>query len=183
MWEWEKLENECNNCTKCGLHKSRQNVVIERGSRNAALMFIGEAPGATEDRMGKAFVGQAGKLLDMALAGLGISEDDIYICNILKCRPPNNIDPTREQADMCIGYLNKQIELVSPKAIILLGGVALRHLMDVKAGITRSRGIWTEYNNIPVMPTFHPAALLRDENKRMDMWKDIKEAWEKIKKT
>ena len=142
-------------------------------------MFIGEAPGATEDREGKAFVGKAGKLLDMALRGLGISEDDLYICNILKCRPPDNANPTKSQADECIGYLQRQIELVSPKTIVLLGGQALKYLLDSEAGITKARGIWTEYMNIPVMPTYHPAALLRDESKRLSMWKDIKEAWKK----
>ncbi len=181
MWEWEILENECKNCTKCELHKSRLNVVIDRGNRNAGLMFIGEAPGATEDRVGKAFVGNAGKMLDLALTGLGIAEDDIYICNILKCRPPNNINPTKEQALMCMGYLMKQIELVKPDVIVLLGGVALKHLIDSSLGITRSRGSWTEFNEIPVMPTYHPAALLRDDSKKMDMWKDIKEAWKRTK--
>ncbi|MBN2558672.1 MAG: uracil-DNA glycosylase [Clostridia bacterium] len=181
MWDWETLENECANCSKCELHKSRMNVVFERGNRNARLMFIGEAPGATEDRVGKAFVGKAGKLLDLALAGLGIGEDEIYICNILKCRPPNNVNPTREQAEMCMGYLKKQIELVSPKAIVLLGGVALKFLLDSESGITRARGSWTEYNDIPVMPAYHPAALLRDGTKRIDMWRDIKQAWTRIK--
>lgn len=182
MWEWEALENECKNCTKCDLHKSRQNVVIERGSRKASLMFIGEAPGANEDRLGKAFVGNAGKLLDLAFKGLGISDEDIYICNILKCRPPGNANPTDEQAKQCMPYLEKQIALLNPKAIVLLGGQALKHLIDGSSGITRARGNWTELNGIPVMPTYHPAALLRDASKKLDMWKDIKDAWIRIKK-
>ena len=179
MWEWEKLENECRNCTRCSLHESRTNVVIERGNREAGLMFIGEAPGATEDRLGKAFVGRAGKLLDLALGGLDITEEDIYICNILKCRPPNNVNPTITQAEECMGYLDRQIELVKPDVIVLLGGQALKYLLNTETGITKSRGIWTEYRNIPVMPTFHPAALLRDGTKRIYMWKDIKEAWKR----
>ena len=179
MWEWETLENECRKCKKCELHKSRQNVVIERGSRKAALMFIGEAPGATEDKLGKAFVGRAGKLLDLALTGLGISEDDVYICNILKCRPPGNANPTDEQARQCMPYLMRQIEFINPKVITLLGGQALKHLIDGATGITRARGNWTEFNDIPVMPTYHPAALLRDGSKKLDMWKDIKEAWKR----
>lgn len=182
MWEWEALENECKNCTKCDLHKSRQNVVIERGSRKASLMFIGEAPGANEDRLGKAFVGNAGKLLDLAFKGLGISDEDIYICNILKCMPPGNANPTDEQAKQCMPYLEKQIALLNPKAIVLLGGQALKHLIDGSSGITRARGNWTELNGIPVMPTYHPAALLRDASKKLDMWKDIKDAWIRIKK-
>lgn len=179
MWEWEALENECRGCTKCELHKSRLNVVVDRGNRNASLMFIGEAPGASEDRLGIAFVGKAGKLLDVALKGIGIGENDIYICNILKCRPPNNINPTREQAEMCMAYLNKQIELVKPRVIVLLGGIALKFLIDSSSGITRARGNWTELGEIPVMPTYHPAALLRDETKKIDMWRDIKQAWKR----
>lgn len=179
MWEWETLENECKNCIKCELHKSRQNVVIDRGNRSANLMFIGEAPGANEDRLGKAFVGQAGKLLDLVFKGLGINEEDIYICNILKCRPPGNENPTDEQANHCMPYLTKQIELVKPKVIVLLGGQAFKHLIVGSGGITRSRGNWTELNNIPVMPTYHPAALLRDKSKKIDMWSDIKEAWKR----
>lgn len=182
MWDWEKLENECLNCKKCELHKTRKNVVIERGSREADLMFIGEAPGAMEDKLGKAFVGRAGKLLDLAFGGLGITDEDIYICNILKCRPPENANPTTSQAEQCIGYLNRQIELVKPKAIVLLGGQALKFLLDTESGITKSRGSWTEYINIPVMPTFHPAALLRDNNKKIYMWKDIREAWNRSRR-
>ena len=182
MWEWEVLENDCRECVKCELHKSRLNVVIDRGSKNADIMFIGEAPGATEDRLGQAFVGKAGKLLDLALTGLGINENDVYICNILKCRPPNNVNPTKEQALLCMDYLMRQLELVKPRVIVLLGGVAFKHLINSQAGITRARGIWTEYQNIPVMPTYHPAALLRDETKKLDMWKDIKEAWKKATK-
>jgi len=181
MWEWEALENECKNCTKCELHKSRQNVVIDRGSRNATLMFVGEAPGANEDRMGKAFVGQAGKLLDLVCKGLGISEEEFYISNILKCRPPGNANPTDEQARLCMPYLKNQIELLKPKVIVLLGGQALKHIIEGSSGITRSRGNWTELNGIPVMPTYHPAALLRDSSKKMDMWKDIKNAWIRLK--
>ena len=182
MWDWQKLENECMNCTRCELHKTRQNVVMERGNRNARIMFIGEAPGAMEDRIGKTFVGKAGKLLDNALRGLGINEEDIYISNILKCRPPENANPTKGQADKCIGFLQRQIELISPGVMVLLGGQALKYLLGSETGITKNRGIWTEYMNIPVMPTYHPAALLRDESKRIYMWKDIKEAWHKSKK-
>lgn len=183
MWEWEALENECENCTKCELHKSRNSVVIDRGNRNAGLMFIGEAPGATEDRLGKAFVGKAGQLLDLALTGLGISEEDIYICNILKCRPPRNANPTDEQARQCMPYLMRQIDMVKPKVIVLLGGQALKHLIDGSYGITRTRGNWTEFRDIPVISTYHPAALLRDGTKKLAMWKDIKAAWKRAQNT
>jgi len=118
----------------------------------------------------------------LAFGGLGITDEDIYICNILKCRPPENANPTISQAEQCIGYLNRQIELVKPKAIVLLGGQALKFLLDTESGITKSRGSWTEYINIPVMPTFHPAALLRDNNKKIYMWKDIREAWNRSRR-
>lgn len=183
MWEWEALENECKNCIKCELHKSRMNVVIGRGNKAAGLMFIGEAPGANEDRLGKAFVGKAGQLLDLALTGLGITEEDIYICNILKCRPPKNANPTDDQARKCMPYLIRQIELVNPGVIVLLGGQAFKHLIEASMGITKARGNWTEFQNIPVMPTYHPAALLRDGTKKIDMWRDIKEAWERTNST
>jgi DNA polymerase len=176
---WDILEKECLGCTKCPLHETRRNVVLERGNRDADLMLIGEAPGADEDRLGKAFVGRAGQLLDLVFKGLGMTDNETYITNILKCRPPGNANPTKEQADMCMGYLVRQIELVQPRTIVLLGSVALKHLIDPDAGITRNRGIWAEYMGIPVMPTFHPAALLRDANKKIYMWKDIREAWER----
>ena len=183
MWEWEALENECENCTKCELHKSRQNVVIDRGNRNAGLMFIGEAPGATYRVNLECDVRGQKLSLDLSLTGLGITEEDIYICNILKCRPPRNANPTDEQAKSCMPYLMRQIEMVEPKVIVLLGGQALKHIIDGSSGITRTRGNWTEFRDIPVMPTYHPAALLRDGTKKLDMWRDIKEAWKRVQNT
>lgn len=176
--QWDILERQCKNCTKCSLHETRKNVVMERGSRDANIMLIGEGPGAEEDRLGRAFVGRAGQLLELVFNGLGITNDDIYITNILKCRPPGNANPTKEQAEMCMGYLESQIDLIRPKSIVLLGSVALKHLINSDTGITRSRGKWIQYKGIPVMPTFHPAALLRDDNKKIFMWKDIRKAWE-----
>ncbi|MBN2852193.1 MAG: uracil-DNA glycosylase [Clostridia bacterium] len=177
MSDWDLLEKECYECVKCKLHQTRKNVVIERGNREADLMLIGEAPGANEDELGKPFVGQAGKLLDMALYSMGIYEKDVYICNIVKCRPPNNQNPTEEEAASCISYLERQISLVNPKVIVLLGSVALKYLIRSELSITKARGTWLAYNKIDVMPTFHPAALLRDESKKTMMWKDIKKAW------
>jgi len=182
MYSFEQLEKECNECNKCNLHVTRNKVVIERGNRNSNILFVGEGPGATEDRTGIAFTGNAGKLLDLALASIGIEKDNIYICNIIKCRPPNNQNPTKEQVKMCLPYLKRQIELVNPKVIVLLGSVALRSLIDENLSITRERGKWLKYEEIDVMPTYHPAALFRDESKKIHMWKDIKLAWIKIKK-
>ena len=180
MTNWNDIEKQCKNCTKCNLSQTRKNVVIERGNRNADILFVGEGPGANEDEQGIAFVGQSGKILDLALGSLGISENDIYICNIIKCRPPNNQNPTKEQAYACLPYLESQIELVKPKVIVLLGSIALKYLIDQKLAITKMRGSWLEYKNIKVMPTYHPAALLHDESKKIFMWKDIKKAWTSI---
>lgn len=181
MSDWGQLEKDVQECTKCNLHQTRRNVVLERGNREADLLFIGEAPGANEDELGKPFVGQAGKLLDMALFSMGIYENDIYICNIVKCRPPNNQNPTAEQAGTCHEYLKKQIEFVKPKVIVLLGSIALHYVISDEMSITKVRGTWLQYDGIDVMPTYHPAALLRDESKKIWMWKDIKKAWEKVK--
>ena len=178
--QWKILEDECIKCQKCALHNTRKNVVIERGNRQAKILFIGEGPGATEDEQGKAFVGQAGKLLDLALGSMGIYEKDIYVCNIIKCRPPNNSNPTDEQAKACMPYLKRQINLVNPAVIVLLGSVALKRMINKDLTITRSRGNWMDYEGIKVMPTFHPAALLRDEKKKMVFWKDINKAWKSL---
>lgn len=177
---WNDLVKECESCTKCDLHENRKQVVIERGNRNANIMFIGEGPGAVEDEQGIAFVGQSGKLLNLVLDGLGLSEDNYYLCNVIKCRPIGNATPLKYQALSCLTYLERQIELVKPEVIVLLGGIAHKYLMRSDLGITKVRGSWLTYKNINVMPTFHPAAILHDERKKVDMWKDIRNAIEKI---
>ena len=171
---WEELEEACNNCTKCKLCTNRHNVVIGTGNKNAKIMFIGEGPGADEDLQGIPFVGKAGKLMDKALDGIGIKREEIYIANIVKCRPPNNRNPEYEEADSCKEYLDSQIKLVNPEIIVLLGSVALKNILGKEYGITSSRGKWFEKDGIKYMPTFHPAALLRDETKKIDFWKDLK---------
>lgn len=143
-------------------------------------MFIGEGPGADEDAEGIPFVGRAGKLMNMALEGLGVKREDVYIANIVKCRPPGNRNPESDEADACIDFLYSQISLVDPKIIVLLGSVALKHILGKEYGITASRGKWIEKENIKYIPTFHPAALLRDENKKIFFWKDLKEAFQKL---
>jgi DNA polymerase len=143
-------------------------------------MFVGEGPGADEDAEGIPFVGRAGKLMNMALEGLGIKREDVYIANIVKCRPPGNRNPESSEAEACIDFLNSQITLVNPKIIVLLGSVALKNILGKEYGITASRGKWIEKENIKYIPTFHPAALLRDENKKIFFWKDLKEAFQKL---
>ena len=172
---WEELEDACKNCTKCELCKNRNNVVIGTGNKNAKIMFIGEGPGADEDREGSPLVGKAGKLMDKAFEGIGITRDDVYIANVVKCRPPNNRNPENEEAKSCKEYLDSQINLVKPEIIVLHGSVALKNILGDDYGITASRGKWFEKNDIKILPTFHPAALLRDETKKIDFWKDLKE--------
>lgn len=171
---WEELEKACNSCTKCKLCSSRHNVVIGTGNKNARIMFIGEGPGADEDIQGIPFVGRAGKLMDKAFQGVGIKREEVYIANIVKCRPPNNRNPEYEEADSCREYLESQIKLVNPEIIVLLGSVALKNMLGKEYGITSSRGKWFEKDGIKCMPTFHPAALLRDETKKIDFWNDLK---------
>jgi len=177
---WEELENACNNCTKCKLCENRHKVVIGTGSKNAEIMFIGEGPGADEDIQGIPFVGKAGKLMDKAFEGIGIQRDEVYIANIVKCRPPNNRNPEYEEADLCKEYLESQISLIKPKIIVLLGSVALKNILGKEYGITGSRGKWFEKDEIQILPTFHPAALLRDESKKIDFWKDLKLVKDKL---
>lgn len=171
---WEELEKACNNCAKCKLCNNRHNVVIGTGNKNAKIMFIGEGPGADEDIQGIPFVGRAGKLMDKAFQGIGIRREEVYIANIVKCRPPNNRNPEFEEADACKEYLESQIKLVNPQIIVLMGNIALKNTLGKEYGITSCRGKWFEKEGIKYMPTFHPAALLRDEIKKIDFWNDLK---------
>jgi len=176
---WEELENACNNCTKCKLCSNRHNVVIGTGNKNARIMFIGEGPGADEDIQGLPFVGKAGKLMDKAFQGVGIKREEVYIANIVKCRPPNNRNPEKDEAKSCREYLESQIKLVNPEIIVLLGSVALKNILGEEYGITSARGKWFEKDEIKYLPTFHPAALLRDESKKIDFWNDLKKVKQK----
>lgn len=171
---WEELESLCKNCNKCKLAQGRKNVVIGAGNKNAKIMFIGEGPGADEDLQGIPFVGKAGKLMNMAFAGIGINREEVYITNIVKCRPPMNRNPEKDEAESCSEYLKTQIELIKPEIIVLLGSVALKNILGEEYGITKARGTWIEKDGIKYMPTFHPAALLRDETKKIAFWKDLK---------
>lgn len=177
---WEELEAECKKCKKCKLCVGRKNVVIGVGNKNADLMFIGEGPGADEDAQGIPFVGKAGKLMNMAFQGLGIEREKVYIANIVKCRPPNNRNPEDDEIKACLDYLRNQVILIKPKIIVLLGNVALKNILGKEYGITSARGKWVEKNEILYMPTFHPAALLRDETKKIQFWQDLKQVKEKM---
>jgi len=168
-----EIKEVVSNCNKCKLCSTRTNTVFGVGNENADIMFIGEGPGADEDREGEPFVGKAGKLMNQAFIGLGISREKVYIANIVKCRPPNNRNPEKDEAQACLNYLRNQVVLIKPKIIVLLGNVALKNILGENYGITASRGKWVEKKGIMYMPTFHPAALLRDEAKKIDFWQDL----------
>lgn len=178
---WEDLEESIKGCNKCKLCRTRRNIVFGCGDKNADIMLIGEGPGADEDAQGIPFVGKAGKLMDKALEGLGLEREKLYIANIVKCRPPSNRVPEEDEAEACLNYLRNQVILVKPKIIVLLGSTALKNICGKNYGITVSRGNWIEKKGILYMPTWHPAALLRDENKKIEFWKDLKEVVVKYK--
>lgn len=174
---WEELEEGIKDCKKCKLYSTRKNIVFGVGDRNANLMLIGEGPGADEDMKRWAFCGKSSDSLWIKhLFGLGIKREEVYIANIVKCRPPQNRNPEKDEVEGCIDYLKAQVMLVKPKIIVLLGSVALKNILGEEYGITASRGKWVEKNGILYMPTWHPAALLRDETKKIDFWRDLKEA-------
>ena len=178
--QWEKLTEDVNNCRQCELYKNRRNVVVGRGGKLPKVMFVGEGPGENEDLQGLPFVGQAGKLLDYALHGLMFSEDSYYITNIVKCRPPGNRVPSDVEAEKCLPFLRKQLMLLKPSIIVCLGGVALKYIVDKNERITRVRGQWINKKGWLILPTFHPAALLRDESKKELVWQDIKKIKQKL---
>ena len=169
----EEIEEVVKKCNKCELCSNRTKTVFGVGNSNADIMFIGEGPGADEDRLGEPFVGRAGKLMNMAFGIVGIKREEVYIANIVKCRPPANRNPEDDEANACLNYLRNQVMLVKPKIIVLLGSVALKNILGKEYGITASRGKWVEKKGIMYMPTWHPAALLRDETKKVDFINDL----------
>jgi len=161
-------------CQNCRLAKSRTQVVYGVGSPNADLMFIGEAPGRDEDLQGEPFVGRAGQLLTDIIKAMKLTRDDVYIANVIKCRPPDNRNPEQDEIDACRPYIRRQIEIIQPKVIVTLGRIALQSLTEKGYAISAVRGQWLEYNGIRVMPTYHPAYLLRTPAAKRDVWADMK---------
>jgi len=161
-------------CVKCKLAKTRTQVVYGVGNPNADLMFIGEAPGRDEDLKGEPFVGRAGQLLTDIIKAMKLTRDDVYIANVVKCRPPENRNPEPEELDACRPYIRRQVEIIQPKVIVTLGKFALQSLTEKSYGITATRGQWLEYNSVKVMPTYHPAYLLRTPSAKKDVWADMK---------
>ncbi len=168
-----ELNRQICECLKCPLGHSRTKFVFGVGNPDATLLIVGEAPGADEDLQGEPFVGRAGQLLNKILEAIQFKREDVYICNILKCRPPGNRNPEQAEVDQCLPYLRKQIELVRPKVILCLGLVAAGHLLGTKESLTKLRGRVLSYENTPVMVTYHPAALLRNPNWKRPAWEDV----------
>ena len=181
MLGWEELKAVCGNCTRCGLCETRHNVVFGIGNEQADVMFVGEGPGEQEDLKGEPFVGPAGKLLDDMLSIVDLyRQENCYIANIVKCRPPRNRDPLETEQDACIDYLRNQVALVKPKIIVCLGRIAAKRLIDPDCRITRQHGQWVQKNGIWMTAIYHPSALLRDVGKRPETFDDLISLREKI---
>ena len=178
---WEALESACKNCRECSLCETRTNVVFGVGSHDAEVLFIGEGPGASEDEQGEPFVGRAGHLLDDMLAIIGLSRTDVYIANIVKCRPPRNRDPLGVEQDACIGWLRRQTTLLRPKIIVCLGRIAAARIIREDFKITREHGQWVTRAGVQMMAVYHPAALLRDPGRRPEAFDDFKSLQAKIR--
>jgi DNA polymerase len=171
---FEQIHADIGNCTRCPLHLERTHVVHTEGNRKARLMFVGEAPGADEDIQARPFVGRAGQLLTKIIEAIGLKREEVLIGNVNRCRPPGNRAPMPDEAATCKPFLEREIAAVQPDVIVVLGNTALRNLLDSREGITRARGRFHEYKGIKVMPTFHPAYLLRDPSKKRETWEDLK---------
>ena len=178
---WDKLNEDIQGCSRCPLGAGAHHRVPGQGNPQAELMLIGEGPGRDEDESGLAFVGRAGQLLTRMLAAIGMTREEVFICNIVKCRPPDNRTPLPEEAAACLPYLRCQFALVRPRVILLLGATACRYTLGETFRVSRERGRFVVKNGVWFMPTYHPAALLRDESKKPDAWQDLKQVRDKLK--
>jgi DNA polymerase len=180
----EELRTAIGDCRRCKLWPGRTHLVFGVGNPQAKLMFVGEGPGRDEDLQGEPFVGRAGQLLtDIIIKGMGLQREDVYIANVIKCRPPENRNPEPDEVESCEPFLRKQIELIKPQVIVALGKFAVQTLLRSKVPITRLRGVWHDYHGIKLMPTFHPAYLLRNPGDKKLVWEDIKKVLQEIKKS
>jgi DNA polymerase len=170
----EDIWRDIGDCTRCGLCEGRTQVVNTFGNHKARLMFVGEAPGADEDAQGRPFVGRAGQLLTKIIEAIGLKREEVLIGNVNRCRPPGNRQPTLEEAAICRPFLFREIAAVNPDVIVVMGNTALQNLLEIRGGITRVRGTFRDFRGIKVMPTFHPAYLLRDPSKKRETWEDLK---------
>jgi len=168
-----RVRDDLGECTRCKLHKHRRTIVFGDGNAKAELVFVGEGPGADEDAQGLPFVGRAGKLLTQMIEAMGLERKDVYICNVVKCRPPENRTPEDDEVSTCSPYLFRQLEVISPKVIVCLGAVAAKTLLRTTRGISQFRGQWLDYRGSKLMATYHPAYLLRNPNAKGEVWKDL----------
>ncbi len=180
MYSMEQLRKFCFRCRKCRLSETRTNVVFGEGNEEADIMFVGEGPGYYEDVQGRPFVGKAGQLLDKMIEAINYKRSDVYIANVVKCRPPENRNPMEDECSACLDYLRWQVKLIHPKIIVCLGAVAAKNLIDSNLSISKQRGNFVKKGNIYFMPTFHPSYLLRNESAKKDVWKDLKEVKSKL---
>ena len=171
---WQLLTAEAHDCTKCRLAGTRKNVVFGVGDPNADLMFIGEAPGRDEDEKGEPFVGRAGQLLTDIIKAMKLSREQVYIANVIKCRPPENRNPEPDELDACRPFIQRQVEIIKPRVIVALGRFGLQSLTEKAYSISSVRGQWLDYKGIKLMPTYHPAYLLRNPAAKKDVWADMK---------
>ena len=178
----EEIRADIGNCTRCPLWEGRTQIVHSTGDLEADLMFVGEAPGADEDAQGEPFVGRAGQLLNKIIEAIDMKREDVFIGNVNRCRPPGNRTPTIAEANTCKPFLLREIAVVRPKVIVVMGNTAMKNLLDTKEGITKMRGEFVDYFGVKVMPTFHPAYLLRDPRKKREVWEDMKKVRDEISK-
>ena len=178
---WPQLMEEIYACDKCRLCRTRTNVVPGEGNPDARLMFIGEGPGRDEDLQGRPFVGRSGELLTRMIRGIGIEREQVYICNVVKCRPPQNRNPEPDEAAACLNYLRAQVGLVRPQVVVLLGKIACRYALQQEVSVMRQHGEWFERKGVWFIPTYHPSALLRNPALKRDSWDDFQKIREKLR--
>jgi DNA polymerase len=176
----EQIRQQLNSCLQCPLHQHRQTLVFGVGNPQARLVLVGEAPGAQEDRVGEPFVGEAGQLLDRILFAMKLRREDVYVCNVIKCRPPGNRDPQYDEIAACETFLQRQLKAIAPEIILCLGRVATQALLKTDDPISKLRGRWQNYEGIPLMPTFHPAYLLRNPASKHMVWEDVKQVMHRL---
>jgi DNA polymerase len=167
------VREEIGECVRCRLHKGRKNIVFGVGNVNSDIMFVGEGPGADEDEQGEPFVGRAGQLLNNMISAMGLKRSDVYIANVVKCRPPGNRTPEKDESDVCGPFLQRQIEIIRPKVIVALGAVAAKYLLAINDSMANLRGRWYDYKGSKLAVTYHPAYLLRDPRQKKEAWKDL----------
>lgn len=177
----EEIRAELKDCRRCPLCQGRKNIVFGVGNPHARLVFVGEAPGREEDEKGEPFVGEAGRLLDRILFAMGMRREDVYICNVEKCRPPGNRDPKPEEIEACEPFLKRQLAAIGPEIIVTLGRFAAQSLLRDPSPISRLRGKWRQYEGIALMPTFHPAYLLRNPAGKREVWEDMKQVMKRLR--